>query len=486
MSDDRSGTPAPARNAPCPCGSGRRFKQCCGRVDPSTGSVATPRYPGWERCSADERVELWQTMQRALAAQKSGRLDAARQLYEEVVARAPSTFDAVHMLGVVHLQQGDLDAAESLLTRAAEMMPEVPAIQSNLQLVRRQKREHEGLYSLHAIVAADVLRLFGAAGRLTVPAPTDGSFVGNPADGVVRAFHIVVPGDVLNAAANATGVALARQLRAAARATLWSDPRGATPMTRVEGATEIDSSEGRVPATGTLVVFGINARTLAWLPVAAERFESIVLALDVHDAQTCVSLFDRLSPAALERVRIVARCPGVLADLGLPGAVDPMVFDVGQAQLHGSPRRAARFRIGVFVPAIREREDALRWEMVEWLRAQDAFLRVLYAGTLPSRHIENENEHLVSLVTEWNAWWQDLDALFFWGAEGRMRQYDRLVFEAMAAGLAVVADGYGDYASLVAERSDGVLFFDPARAREAIARMLSGRRPGRADASATC
>jgi hypothetical protein len=74
--------------------------------------------------------------------------------------------------------------------------------------------------------------------------------------------------------------------------------------------------------------------------------------------------------------------------------------------------------------------------------------------------------------------------LFFWGAEGRMRQYDRLVFEANAADLAIVADGFGDYATLVAHRDDCALFFDPATARDAIAAVLAALRSGGANARA--
>ena len=128
------------------------------------------------------------------------------------------------------------------------------------------------------------------------------------------------------------------------------------------------------------------------------------------------------------------------------------------------------------MPSLHGAEETLRWEMVEWLRARGAFLRILYPGRLPSPHIASEDEHLVSLVSEWTAWWRDLDVLFFWGADGRMRQYDRLVFEGLAAGLAVVADGYGDYAALAIQRADSTLFFDAATAREAIARTLAGLR----------
>jgi hypothetical protein len=206
---------------------------------------------------------------------------------------------------------------------------------------------------------------------------------------------------------------------------------------------------------------------LLWLPEVAAEFATIVIALDAHDPAAWADLLGMLPPDVVARVCFVARCSAVLDDLGLPGAVDPMLFDTG-LRARRPTRRGSRPRIGVFIPALRDREDASRWRMLEWLRGQHAFLRVLYAGRLPSAHLPNEDEHLIGLATHWDGWHDDLDALFFWGAEGHMRQYDRLVFEAIAAGLPVVADGFGDFGTALAARADCAQFFDPAAARSAM------------------
>jgi len=124
-----------ARNAPCPCGSGLRYKNCCGRdVSPAPANV--PVYPGWERLPESERVELAELMQRALAAQTGGDLAAARDMYDEVVKRAPETFDALHMLGVVCYQTGRLADAYAHLRRALDLTDwRVPAMRANLSLL---------------------------------------------------------------------------------------------------------------------------------------------------------------------------------------------------------------------------------------------------------------------------------------------------------------------------------------------------------------
>ena len=470
MSERSTALSGPGRNDPCPCGSGFRYKRCCGCLEAAPPAVpVVPRYAGWEALRAEERAALWQKMQTALGAQKEGQLAMARGLYEEVVARAPYTGDAIHMLGVVHLQEGDLETAEALLRRALDLMPQVEAIRQNLQLLKQRKRDIEGIYSLRAIVAVDMLRLFGATGRLP-PVNAGEGFLGSGSGTV----HVVVPGDVLNGGANQDGVALVRQLAAVRATSLWIDPQDRIPRAEVPGAVEIDVAGGVLPRDGTLAVFGINPRTLGWLADAAPGFESIVIALDVHDPEICVDVFDRLPPAVIARVRLVARSAAMLADLGVPGAVDPMVFGAVTGLPRAGERSGKRPRIAVFIPPVRGREDKARWEMLDWLRGQRAFLRVLYPGRLPSPHIANDDEHLAGIVGEWDGWWQGLDGLFFWGAEGRMRQYDRLVFEALDAGLAVVADGFGDYAPLVVAGCDGALFFDAQTARRLCADRLTG------------
>lgn len=432
--------------------------------------AGVPMYQGWESFDPETRGELWQKMVKALDAQQRSRHDLAGPLYEEVVSRAPMTFDAVHMLGVVRLMEGDLDGADALLTRARDLIPGNPMVRHNLQLLAVRRREHEGLYSLRSIVACDMLRLFG----MRMPVLPDAPNPFSPQPGAP--FHVVIPGDVGGAGSNRTGSALARNVGAAA--TLWSGPASDSRIATELSALQFGIDESNLPNGGSIVVFGLNPRVLDWLPFVAASFESIVIALDAHDHPTCVDLLGRLSPGERDRVRFAARSAAVLDDLGLQGTVDPMLFDVRTR----SPRPdSARLRVGVFIPALGNREDAIRWAMLEWLRAQDIFLRVLYAGRLPSRHIANADEHLLGLVTDWPVWCDGLDALFYWGAGGHMRQYDRLVFEAIDAGIVVVADGFGDFGAQFGASPDCIPFFDSDAARAAMTGVLS-RLAGRKDA----
>lgn len=90
------------RNARCPCGSGRRFKDCCGRPAPGVAQAS------W----------LDATMQAALAAQQAGEHEVAHARYAAVLKRMPGLADALHMYGVAQYAIGDLDGALASIAEA--------------------------------------------------------------------------------------------------------------------------------------------------------------------------------------------------------------------------------------------------------------------------------------------------------------------------------------------------------------------------------
>lgn len=61
-----------------------------------------------------------------------GRLHEAQALYEEVLARDPRQPDALHLLGLLALQQGQPDVAAGLMQQALALQPALAAAHSNL------------------------------------------------------------------------------------------------------------------------------------------------------------------------------------------------------------------------------------------------------------------------------------------------------------------------------------------------------------------
>jgi glycosyltransferase involved in cell wall biosynthesis len=108
------------RNALCACGSGKRFKHCCGK-EAAPATVAAP--------ASNVRFE-------ALAAHQAGALGQAESLYRRALEEYPGDIDCLHMLGVVQMERLRYREALDLLWDAAEKNGWArPDIRHNLGLV---------------------------------------------------------------------------------------------------------------------------------------------------------------------------------------------------------------------------------------------------------------------------------------------------------------------------------------------------------------
>ncbi len=100
---------APSQNAPCACGSGRKFKHCCGKKAQSF----TP--PGFDVASV---------LKQAFAFHQGGQLQQAEAGYRRVLEVQPSHPDALHLLGQIAESAGRLEIARDLIGRASGAKPD--------------------------------------------------------------------------------------------------------------------------------------------------------------------------------------------------------------------------------------------------------------------------------------------------------------------------------------------------------------------------
>jgi len=125
---NESTIPAVGRNDPCPCSSGKRYKHCHGA--PGADAV-TPSHPGATPMAGGSTAERMRT---ALSAHQRGSVDAAAQIYREVLAGEPAHPIAQHYLGVIEYQRGSLALALPLLEASAAALPAEPEFHNNLGL----------------------------------------------------------------------------------------------------------------------------------------------------------------------------------------------------------------------------------------------------------------------------------------------------------------------------------------------------------------
>jgi tetratricopeptide (TPR) repeat protein len=98
------------RNDPCPCGSGKKFKQCCEQTGAAPQIISNNFNPQ-------------HALQTAMAQHQAGNLSSAEALYKQVLQTAPNQPDALHLLGLIAKQKGDLKTAEQLMRKALNFNP---------------------------------------------------------------------------------------------------------------------------------------------------------------------------------------------------------------------------------------------------------------------------------------------------------------------------------------------------------------------------
>ncbi|HME39594.1 MAG TPA: tetratricopeptide repeat protein, partial [Steroidobacteraceae bacterium] len=105
----------PGRNDPCSCGSGRKFKHCCGKT-PADAPVAKAPTPDAAR-DAHAHYLLGQALE------DQGLLERAAESFGRATALDPKFADAHNDLGQVLLRLGRTDAAIASCQRALAVRP---------------------------------------------------------------------------------------------------------------------------------------------------------------------------------------------------------------------------------------------------------------------------------------------------------------------------------------------------------------------------
>jgi hypothetical protein len=81
------------RNDLCPCGSGKKYKQCCMANTPIPAAT-----------SQALSLKIYQAMQAAWMHQQAGRTAQAESICHQILAVEPKQPEALHLLGVISLQ----------------------------------------------------------------------------------------------------------------------------------------------------------------------------------------------------------------------------------------------------------------------------------------------------------------------------------------------------------------------------------------------
>ena len=131
------------RNAPCPCGSGRKYKHCCwareraappiANVDDS--STTAPALVTWEEDDLDELSNSVVTLLR------DGRVDEAESAAAELLARYPEVVDGLERTAMVEEARGNHTQAANFYRQAAHFAHTNPGYDSEMVEYYKHKAE---------------------------------------------------------------------------------------------------------------------------------------------------------------------------------------------------------------------------------------------------------------------------------------------------------------------------------------------------------
>ncbi len=130
------------RNEPCPCGSGRKYKHCCGA-------------PGREAPQPRGPASLAEALGLASRLLQQGQLAQAERLYRQVLAADRANPQATHFLGVCLFREGRRDEGLAQLRRSVALAPSNDVFWVNLGMLLIQSNLlEEAVASLRRAVAA--------------------------------------------------------------------------------------------------------------------------------------------------------------------------------------------------------------------------------------------------------------------------------------------------------------------------------------------
>jgi len=107
----------PGRNDPCHCGSGKKYKHCCGSMQDNGPPVKMMPSSGGS---------LQELLQTGLGHHQAGHLPQAEAIYRQILQAAPNHPDALYLSGLAAHEAGRSEAAVGLIERAIRINPISP------------------------------------------------------------------------------------------------------------------------------------------------------------------------------------------------------------------------------------------------------------------------------------------------------------------------------------------------------------------------
>lgn len=251
---------------------------------------------------------------------------------------------------------------------------------------------------------------------------------------------------------------------------VWSDvpPH---PFFVQRGVRALRPAEGAFPTGGHLLVGGVHVQLGPWLEqCGASR---ITLRYNLPSHQRLFDAISRIRAATGIDPELVFVSGVIRASVGLPGRIEPSLIRLDDFLRIPLPRPdRGRLTVGRVSRDVVEKHDPQDLTLYRMLAARGVQVRILGGQCLaPWLGTEPGIDLLPAGAEPVEGFLAGLD-IFFYRTGKFTEPYGRVVLEAMAAGLPVVAAANGGYAEQIRQGLDGVLVRDQGEALAALQKLV--------------
>ncbi len=422
------------RNAPCPCGSGLRYKHCHGR----TASTEKSRGETADAGADDREFGL------RLAAEGSNR--RARAALARAIARMPNDVEALHAHALLSWDAGDLFTAHASAERAAALAPDDVQIAESLALIRGAGFDRDRARTATSKLTA----LVGQASGRVAPGPLP---AGTP-------VHLLSPFENAHAGTELHALEVAKLLAPVTTVTLWATQPDIPPALAAHGVVPIAADRGEFPKDGILVIFGSWQTPPPWL--AHAKPARILVVHNVDNAAALLDLVSGLLDSSPLPVELLMPSESFRRHTGLQGVSYHSPIDIARFVPRASDDGRHGFAVGRLSRNHHHKFHPDDPDLVR--RMIDGGMQVrLMGGTVLGRHFPpSAPMHGLELIPpgaeDAASFLRTLDAFFYRTSPLWPEAAGRVVAEAMATGLPCVCANNVGFAELISDGVDGFVF----------------------------
>jgi glycosyltransferase involved in cell wall biosynthesis len=277
--------------------------------------------------------------------------------------------------------------------------------------------------------------------------------------GAKKRLHLINPMTEV-AGSEMRVVELYKMLKDTADVTVWSEWDPDPMLARAVPIRPLRPRRGQFPLTGTLVFVGFWFAVGRWTCLSLARRRIILCNTMPKRPEFFVNMRKRVSCGGLRPVEFAYAGVEVARAIGLPGPILPSPIDLAHFKPTDEPSRRSTFTVGRMSRDVLDKHHEGAPALYRRFVSAGCAVRIM-GGTVLRAWIPHPTPGLELLplcVEDAATFMRALDCFVYRTNDNWLETFGRVVFEAMACGVPVVAHRRGGYAHFLHDGEDVLLF----------------------------